>query len=77
MSYQVQQVVKCRKGIFLNQKNILVNLGIIKFGLHIFRHTFGDNAAMNINLAVMSKLMVIVVLQSPANIMLELLIKQT
>jgi integrase/recombinase XerD len=44
--------------IFKSIKNILTNLGIKKFGLHIFRHTFGDNnAAMNINLAVMSKLM--------------------
>lgn len=34
----------------------LLILGINKFSLHI-RHTFGDNnAAMNINLAVMSKL---------------------
>ena len=44
--------------IFKSVKNILTKLGISKFGLHIFRHTFGDNnAAMNINLAVMSKLM--------------------
>jgi integrase/recombinase XerD len=39
-------------------KNLLQKIGITKYGLHIFRHTFGDNnAAMNINLAVMSKLM--------------------
>lgn len=44
--------------IFKAVKKILTKLGIDKFGLHIFRHTFGDNnAAMNINLAVMSKLM--------------------
>ncbi len=44
--------------IFKSVKNILAKLGITKFGLHIFRHTFGDNnAAMNINLAVISKLM--------------------
>ena len=44
--------------IFRSVKSILTNIGINKFGLHIFRHTFGDNnAAMNINLAVMSKLM--------------------
>ena len=44
--------------IFRSVKNILAKLGINKFGLHIFRHTFGDNnAAMNINLAVMSELM--------------------
>ena len=44
--------------IFKSVKQILAKLGISKYGLHIFRHTFGDNnAAMNINLAVMSKLM--------------------
>lgn len=44
--------------IFKSVKHILAKLGITKYGLHIFRHTFGDNnAAMNINLAVMSKLM--------------------
>ncbi|MBY0379698.1 MAG: tyrosine-type recombinase/integrase [Burkholderiales bacterium] len=44
--------------IFKSVKNILAKLGINKYGLHIFRHTFGDNnAAMNVNLAVMSKLM--------------------
>ncbi len=44
--------------IFKSVKLLLEKLGIAKHGLHIFRHTFGDNnAAMNINLAVMSKLM--------------------
>lgn len=44
--------------IFKTVKLLLEKLGIVKHGLHIFRHTFGDNnAAMNINLAVMSKLM--------------------
>jgi len=44
--------------VFKSIKNILAALGIVKYGLHIFRHTFGDNAAaMNINLALMSKLM--------------------
>ncbi|MFN7094134.1 MAG: tyrosine-type recombinase/integrase [Burkholderiales bacterium] len=44
--------------IFKAVKQLLEKQGITKHGLHIFRHTFGDNnAAMNINLAVMSKLM--------------------
>ena len=44
--------------IFKSVKNILAKLGISKFGLHISSHTFGDNnTAMNINLAIMSKLM--------------------
>ncbi len=44
--------------IYITIKKLLAKQGINKFGLHIFRHTFGDNnAAMNINLAVMSKLM--------------------
>lgn len=44
--------------IFKAVKILLQKQGINKFGLHIFRHTFGDNsAALDINLAVMSKLM--------------------
>lgn len=44
--------------IFKTVKNLLQKQGIAKYGLHIFRHTFGDNnAALNINLAVISKLM--------------------
>ncbi len=44
--------------VFRSIKKLLHQEGVFKQGLHIFRHTFGDNnASMNINLAVMSKLM--------------------